>query len=495
MNIKNFLQKWMKPKEPSKAVLAEGAAPSGRSTLVRGRRPPVTHDPNRDLAPPKHSQMRRICQYLYRANPIAKRGIKNLCSFVTSEGFAPRATCEDDNHRDYLQAWLDEWWKKNGWDRFLSKRYETLCVEGEWFFWRTAPNARGISRMCYIRPERISEVEVDELDAERFHCVKLSPSLEFETDGKREFRDQLTVADEERTSGEVLYFQLNALVGQTRGFSDLLVVADWLDQLDTVLLTEVERVQYQRAFSWFVKLTGIEPGKLLEAVERIQSDGPPGPGGVLVHNETEEWDAKSPQLHLEDSVAFIKCIQHLCFGGLYMPEHYFATGGDVNKATSANMTTPIFAVARDRKMDLKEFFRLAISLDLRQARALGVFAASNMNEDCFNFEIQSKDPDRSAYDLLGEVLTTFGTAMQLGQVEGWISPVEAAQAFRMAANGMGLGDFPGVDLESLQKAAQTKLEAQKAGLSQQFPLRVVPPRDGLAEAVGDGKKKVLSRTW
>jgi hypothetical protein len=439
--------------------------------------------------------MRKICQYLYRANPIAKRGIKNLCSFVTSEGFAPRATCEDDRHRDYMQAWLDEWWAKNGWDRLLPKRYETLAVEGEWFFWRGGPNARGISRMCYLRPERIAEVEVDELDAERFHRVKLSPSLEFvDSEGKREFRHELSVADEECPYGEVLYFQLNALVGQTRGFSDLLVVADWLDQLDTVILTEVERVQYQRAFSWFVKLTGVEPGKLLEAQARIQEDGPPGPGGVLVHNETEEWDAKSPQLHLEDSVEFIKFIMHLCFGGLYMPEHFYATGGDVNKATSANMDTPIFAVARDRKKDLKEFLRLAISLDLKQARAMGVFAAAGMTEEkCFHFEIHSKDPDRSAYDLLGEMLNTFGMAMQLGQGEGWITPVEAAQAFRMAANGMGLGDFPGVDLESLQKAAQAKLEAQKAGLSQQFPLRVVPPREGLTEAAGDGKKKALSR--
>jgi hypothetical protein len=349
--------------------------------------------------------------------------------------------------------------------------------------------------MCYLRPERIAEVEVDELDAERFHRVKLSPSLEFvDSEGKREFRHELSVADEECPYGEVLYFQLNALVGQTRGFSDLLVVADWLDQLDTVILTEVERVQYQRAFSWFVKLTGVEPGKLLEAQARIQEDGPPGPGGVLVHNETEEWDAKSPQLHLEDSVEFIKFIMHLCFGGLYMPEHFYATGGDVNKATSANMDTPIFAVARDRKKDLKEFLRLAISLDLKQARAMGVFAAAGMTEEkCFHFEIHSKDPDRSAYDLLGEMLNTFGMAMQLGQGEGWITPVEAAQAFRMAANGMGLGDFPGVDLESLQKAAQAKLEAQKAGLSQQFPLRVVPPREGLTEAAGDGKKKALSR--
>lgn len=492
-------KKWVGDKKSIPESELREATPSGRSTGLKGVRPPITRDTSRDLSTPSHSRSRKLCHLFYRSSPIAKRGVENLCSFITSEGFEPRATCQDEQHRARLQQWLDEWWRVNRWDRSLPKRYRTLSVEGEWFLWRTPPNARGISRLKFLRPERVSDVEVDELDAERFCRVKFSPALEFEIDGQRGRREALDIADEDNPDGEVLYFQLNAVTGQTRGFSDLLVIADWLDQLETVILTEVERVQFQRAYVWDVALTGEGEESVISATARIQEAGPPNPGSVLVHNASEIWEPKAPELHLQDSVEFIKFLMHLVFGGIYMPEHFYATGGDVNKATSANMGTPIFAVARDRKMDLTEFFRLAISLDLRIARQMGIFAIDGMDtEECFDFELQSKDPDRSAYDVFGEMLSKYGEALRLGRVEGWISEVEAAQAFRMAANGMGLGDFPGVDMDSLKKAeeaARAALDAQKDTLGQQFPLRVVPPRESLTEAEGSGKKKRLSGTW
>ncbi|MFA7482954.1 MAG: hypothetical protein WC314_20770, partial [Vulcanimicrobiota bacterium] len=491
-------RKWVGEKKSIPESELREAKPSGRSSIPKGVRPPITRDMSRDLSTPNHNRSRKLCHLLYRSSPIAKRGVENLCSFITSEGFEPRATCQDEQHRARLQQWLDEWWRVNRWDRSLARRYRTLSVEGEWFIWRTPPNAKGISLLKFLKPERVSDVEVDELDAERFCRVKFSPALEFEIDGQRGRREVLDVADEDNPDGDVLYFQLNAVTGQTRGFSDLLVIADWLDQLETVILTEVERVQFQRAYVWDVALTGEGEESVISATARIQEAGPPNPGSVLVHNASETWEAKAPELHLQDSVAFIKFLMHLVFGGIYMPEHFYATGGDVNKATSANMGTPIFSVARDRKMDLTEFFRLAISLDLRLARQMGVFALDGMDTaECFDFELQSKDPDRSAYDVFGEMLSKYGEALKLGREMGWISKVEAAQAFRMAANGMGLGDFPGVDMDSLEQAeaaARSALDAQRSTLGQQFPLRVVPPRQSLSESEseGDEKKKLIT---
>lgn len=476
------------------------------ATRIRGLRRPITRDPDRDLEPIKQCRMRQISQYLYRSNPIAKRGVQNLCSFVTSEGFKVRATSQNEEARKKFQSWLDRWWKKNHWEKKLSKRYRTLSVEGEWLYWRAPADAFGISKLCLILPENIRHVERCPLDAERLSRVSLRLPLEFQVGEAKYSKQHLRLADDENLDGEALLFQANTLSGQTRGVSDLLVVCDWLDQLDTVLYTEVERVQFQRAYSWFVKVSSTDPNgelspeaseqKLQKTKEAIQEAGPPTPGSILVHDETESWDVKAPELHLEDSVKFIQLLMHLCFGGLYMPEHYFATGGDVNKATSSNMDTPIFAVVRDRKQDLQAFFALAIALDVRQAKRMGVLAG--IDDEDLTFEVVSRDPDRSSYDLIGAMLKSLGEALQLGKAEGWFSDEEAARAFRTAASGLGLGEFPPLDKDSLQQAraeVTTKLEQMKPELEKVFPTAIGTTREACLHEVDtpeESKKKALA---
>ena len=490
MKILNYLFR-RNSKPASAPAQSKNRSQESVTGKIKGRRVytkrPITRDVDRDLSPLKHSRQREIGQYLFRSNPVAKRGVENLTSFVTSEGFKVKATSKNDHNRKRFQRWLDAWWKRNKWDSRLGKRYKGLCVEGEAFYWPAQPDENGISKLCQILPENVRQVYRDRLDAERIYRISLSSPLEFESGEAVHVKHHLDVIDEENLEGDVLILQVNTIPGQTRGHSDLLVVADWLDQLDTLIQTEVERVQFQRAFAWFVKIvTGsLQDGgddrtsaEILEAArKRIAEEGPPGGGCVQVCDETEEWEAKAPDLHLEDSVAFIKLVLHICFGGLYMPEHYFATGGDVNKATSSNMDTPIFAVVRDRKRDLKSFFELAINSAIKVAKRMGRFV--DIPDDELIFEVVSRDPDRTAYDLIGNMLKSLGEALSLGVDRGYFEDREAAQAMRVAASGLGLGDFPHVSEEALSGArerAKRALEVQKNALSGQYPLAVGEPQ-------------------
>ncbi len=449
---------------------------------------PITRDFHRDLSPVKQEQMREIARHLWRSNEIAKRGILNLRSFVASEGFKARSLAADAENRTRVQRFLDRWWERNEWDERLSKRVETLCVEGEWFYWEGVPDAEGISKLGLILPENVRYVERDPLNAERMVAVTLQKPLEFDIGHARYTKQHLKIIDECCMDGDVYYLQLNALSGQTRGMSDLLVVSDSLDYLEALTFAEIERVQFQKNFSCFVNIDSDNPNDILAKRDELIDEGPPSPGSVKVVGKGENWEAKSPDLKLADSVEFMKRLELLCFGGLIMPEHYFSSGGDVNKATSANMDTPVFAFTRDRKNLIRGFLHLAISKAIRSGVKAGTLAG--IPEEDLKFEVTSRDPDRSAYDLIGDMLFKLGQALTLGQERGYVSDVEAARVFRIAASGLGLGDFQAVNEQSLEQAremARQRLELQAIQLQGPFPIS--PP--SLTEAEDGEKKKLL----
>lgn len=495
--IKNFIGRFRVSAQPALLAGIQGrrrrdrsVSESAKPTRPTSTKQPITQDPHRDLGAPKHDRMLAIARHLWRQNPIAKRGVQNLRSFVASEGFRVRATAKNPEKRARVQRYLDKWWQLNRWDELLSKRVETLSVESEWWYWEAPPNQEGLSKLCAILPEEIRHVERDPLDAERMHRVALTRPLEFCVGDARHVKHHLTIIDEQNVDGEVHCLQINTLTGQTRGFSDLLVVSDWLDYLDTLTFTEIERVQFQRNFSWFVKLDSDDQTIIDNKRDELNEEGPPGAGSIKVIGNGEDWEAKSPQLNLEDSVAFIKLIMLICFGGLIMPEHYFASGGDVNKATSANMDTPVWAFTRDRKAQIRAFLSRCVIRALQNLVRAGTLVGYSTED--LAFEIVSRDPDRSAYDLIGDMLKKLGEAMTLGKNEGYVSDVEAARAYRTAASGLGLGDFPGVDQQSLDQArelVQQRMEQQREVLQQQFPTR--EPNSVTQEAGGEEKKNLL----
>lgn len=322
--------------EPTTVIIHESLGPPGQGASEDYGYRRLSRDDRRDLSVVAHDRMLKMATWLMASNPIAKRGIQNTTAFVTSEGYKIRATSKDSNSQAIVQRELDKHWKLCAWEDELTQRVTSLGVEGEWAFW--APSrANGHFELCKILPEQVDVIVRDGINAERLKTLHLVQPMRFRwDDGPWERRDAFSLVHEDlwtdQLCGEVLYLGINRLGGQTRGWSDLLPVVDWLDQLDKTLFTEAERVAFQRAFAWDVTLKGADEAKIEARKQKIQEAGPPKPGSVNVHNDSEIWDCKSPDLKLQDSVAFIQFLMMLCFGGLNMPEHFYASGGDVNKA-------------------------------------------------------------------------------------------------------------------------------------------------------------------
>lgn len=427
-----------------------------------------------------------ICQNLWKENPVAKKGIQNIRSFVASEGFRVKATSQNDEARQKVQAAINEHWRLNEWDEKTSLRVETLGVEGEWNYWVGPPNPyTGHIKISKLLPECITEIERSRTDAETLTKVHFAGGLEFDMGGQSFAKSEMEIVRRNhmtgRITGEVLNLGVNRLSGQTRGWSDLIVVADYLDALESLLLGEVDRAKLQRSFIWEIVLKGSDTAAREKRKATLLAEGPPEPATLIIRDESEEWNAKAPILNLQESIAFLEFLLSIIFGGLNMPQHFFSQGGDVNKATASEMGGPVWALVRDRKRSIMAFIRLEIELALQILSDRG-FLGGLKPED-MTFEVISRDPERNSYNLIGSMLGELEATFAKGVEHAFLTHQDAGRSLRNACSQLGLGDFAEPDPADIAEAKaqiRNKMASERNRLENSYPLQVKDP--GLPEA-------------
>jgi hypothetical protein len=421
-------------------------------------------DNRRDLTPVKWDYLLRLANWLWASHPVAKKCVQNQRNFICGTGFRIQAVSENPAIRDQVQKVLDQWWALQEWDTELSRRVESLSVEGEWVYYCPPANPyTGNWRMCKVMPENVRDISRDRLNAEQLDCVHLVEALRTYHNGECQELQHFSIVRPcpwtGKLIGNALHLGINRLSAQTRGFSDLLAVADHLDLFDTVLFTEAERIQIQRAIVYDVVLKGQQGEASQKRIRELEQTGPPRPGAVNVHTSDEEWTILAPQLNVAEAIDFCRFLLSLSLGGLHTPEHWFAEGGDVNKATSDNMGGPAFAQIRERKREIVAFMARGAELALQRYQEVGVLPAEMTGAD-MAFQIVSRDPEQSAYQTIGAVLQAVGQGLLIGQSSGWFTPQEAARAYRQAATHLGLGEFPGVTDPATLEQAKAQVAAQ-----------------------------------
>lgn len=140
-------------------------------------------------------------------------------------------------------------------------------------------------------------------------------------------------------SGTVIYIRVNSVSNQPYGYSDLLQVADWLDQQDECLFALADREQWRNYFSWDVTLKGAAPDVVTRRAAEMRNKAPKR-GTVNVHNEAEQWEMVYPSLDQAGSIETSRAIQNHVFGGLGFPEAWFGRGDETNRATLSAQGDP-----------------------------------------------------------------------------------------------------------------------------------------------------------
>lgn len=301
----------------------------------------LTGDGMRDLAPLTQDRMQRIVHYLWEANLLANRIIEIPLAYLLAQGVTWRVD-DDDAQQALKRHWKDG---INCYDIKLPKKVRELALFGEQCYPVFRDENSGFVRLGYLDPALIETVVTDPENREqpigivqrrdkkgiarRYRIIVNEPETAF-APRTQEIRATFT-------DGDCFYFRVNDLCSATRGRSDLLAQADWLDAYDGFLFGEIDRAIGMRAYMWDVTLTGASPEDVEAKAKKIAA---PRSGAVRVHNDSEVWKAESPTMQAYDAERSARLFRNHMLGGATMPEHWFGGAENVNRATGESMTEP-----------------------------------------------------------------------------------------------------------------------------------------------------------
>ena len=310
----------------------------------------LSGDANRDLSPMTQQRMQKMAHFLWEQNLLANRLIELPMAYLLAEGVA--LTVEDEAH----QALLEKFWCDpiNDMDLKLPKKVRELALFGEQCYPVYMNDVDGSVRIGYLDPALIATVVMDPDNIEQpigivTHKDKQGNARRYRViiNGPEEVFTRRTQAIRQSfDTGEAFYFRVNDLSSGSRGRSDLLAQADWLDAYDEFLFGELDRYKHQRAFIWDVTLKGATPEEVKNRAKEFRT---PSPASVRVHNDSEEWKAETPDLKAVDTSQGARLFRNHVLGGATMPEHWFGGGGDVNRAVGAEMADPTMKILTMRQ--------------------------------------------------------------------------------------------------------------------------------------------------
>lgn len=328
----------------------------------------LTGDTDRDLAPITQRRAREVSAWLWQANLMANRIIELPLAYLLADGVKLEVNDEE------AQAMLNRFWNDpiNSMDLKLEKKVRELALFGEQCYPTFVNEHTGHVRLGYLDPALIETVVVDPDNPEqqigivtvkdrkggarRYRVIVNGDEEELFSERTRQIRDTFT-------DGDAFYFNINSLSSGARGRPDLLASADWLDAYDDFLFGEVDRNRYLRAFVWDVTLKGANDDAVKQRAREI---APPSPNSVRVHNDSETWNAVTPDIKSGDTSESARLLRNHVLGGATLPEHWYGGGGDVNRATGESMGDPAFKVMSMRQRTIKYMLEVIARFAIRQ---------------------------------------------------------------------------------------------------------------------------------
>lgn len=346
----------------------------------------------------------------YRANPLAFRIVELTTDYVLGKGV--KLACDDPE----AQAWLNAWWAHPQ-NRMETRQYE-LCTElsltGDLF---VTLHRNPYDGMCYLRPIPgllVDQIEVDPEDAERelrYH-QQATATL---TDGLSASEGRQLVEGRWWEAGECRHYAVNRVVGTVRGQGDLVPLLPWLRRYKDWLTDRVRMNKYRTAFVWDVLLRGADQRRVSQ--RRAELMQPPSPGSVIVHNESEEWQAKQPNIDAKSVESDGKAMRLMVAAGAGLPLHFLAEGESATRATAAEMGGPTLRHFERRQ---RYFGWVLCDLASEALRRSGRFAGRSLT-------VRAQFEDLTTRDNLAQAQAarSMMEALGLARDRGWIEDAAA----------------------------------------------------------------------
>ena len=209
-------------------------------------------------------------------------------------------------------------------------RSDELARAGDLFVLLFRNSGDGMSYIRFVTKDRICRIETAENDWE---CELAY----YETQEVGEPRRWLAPGHPEAAAAAVvcLHYAVNRPIGALLGEGDLTTMIPWLLRYSKMLEDRVRLHWAMRAFLWLVS---VPSNKIKEKQEQYRN--PPESGSIIVHDESETWQAVTPTLRGVDAGADMRAVRSMIDAGSGYPPHWRGEAADANLATATAMQAP-----------------------------------------------------------------------------------------------------------------------------------------------------------
>lgn len=276
----------------------------------------------------------------WQKNPYAKRIIDLITDFTMGDGLTPQAPGE-------IGRFIDKFWhhRENVMPLRLPDLVDELSRAGDLFLVLFLNPTDGMSYVRSIPKPEISEVITADKDWEKEIGYWQRPSSPGD---QPTFWPSPAHPDAANADALMIHYSINRVIGLPFGNSELQTIVPWLQRYSRMLEDRVRLNWAVRAFLWFVKV----PTNQVQA-KAEQYGAPPEPGSIIVHDDGETWDLKTPGLGGSDAQHDLRALRQMISAGSGQPPHWHGDGGDVNRATAVAMNDPAVRHLRRRQKHLQ----------------------------------------------------------------------------------------------------------------------------------------------
>lgn len=450
--------------DPASGDISEGSFGYRKLSSRRGLREFSKVGPDKRL---------EVSWALWQSSPVAKRVLQLKRDYIVGRGVKPTAIDEE------LQTVLNNFHKNN----HLRKRQRQFVMQmfgfGEQCFSVFVREADGAVAIGYVDPQKIHEVVTHPHNAMERRAVVFRPDeteaeyrvyrimQQYEVDGRYLYLTHNQVAEDipdglpkwememlkeygrSGYDGDCLYTPVNAVSNQARGVSDLIQVADWIDQADATLFALAEREQYADFFSFDVTLNGATPDVVSERSNKIRSN-PPRKGSVNVHNDDESWNIFSPELRQQGSIETFRALLGYILGGVGFPVHWYGFGDDANRATAVAQGVPTEKSLTHDQDEARDMLLVLYEI----ARDQAIYSGKLIPETDADLSINLDMPQISQKDMKAavEVMPPLAQSLIAAVDAGWITQETAVRSWAKAMAEFGIDYDPATEMEMIAAA-------------------------------------------
>jgi hypothetical protein len=211
---------------------------------------------------------------------------------------------------------------------------------------------------------------------------------------------------------------------------------DWL--IDRVRINK-----YKAAFLWDITLQGAD--RRTVELKMQEYSRPPEPGSVIVHNETEMWQAVQPKIDAGDVEADGRAVKLMIAMGAGIPEHYLASGENSNRATATEMALPTIKKFKRRQDYFGYILTRILDRVVQEKQARGLLPAGI--DTTLEFTFPDIDTDDNL--ALGQASLAVAQSLQIAKAQGWVTDETAARLYFESL---------GEDLDAVGEVAEAKAE-------------------------------------